>query len=171
MPGINRLRRKKRSRGEQKMNITSMMDMFTIILVFLLKSYSSQGQLVTPNDDLKIPDSNVKKSPVNSIELAVSYKTDKKDTSGMIMVEGKPIMSVKEMMRIDGYLVPALQEVLQKYSTEARAMAEQLSQEFKGDIVIQGDQELPYMVLTKLMYTCGQSGFPNMNLLVYKKEN
>ena len=74
-------------------------------------------------------------------------------------------------MSVDGYLVPPLQEVLQKYSDEARDMAEQLGEEFKGDIVIQGDLNLPYMVLTKLMYTCGQSGFPNMNLLVYKKES
>ena len=68
------------------------------------------------------------------------------------------------------FMIPPLYTVLNKYSTEARKSAEMFKTEFSGKISIQGDIEIPYNVLTRVMYTCGQAGYPNMNLVVYRKQ-
>jgi hypothetical protein len=42
--------------------------------------------------------------------------------------------------------------------------------EVSGENTIQGDVGVPYKLLTRIMYTCGQSGYPVMNLIVYRNE-
>jgi biopolymer transport protein ExbD len=156
--------RRSRDKGV-KLNITSMMDMFTIILVFLLKSYSSEGQLVTPAEKLLLPNSIVKKAPHGGLELKVSSKVIM--IEDQVMFEGKQI---DDIMQDTQYLIRPMYEKLAKYAREARATAETYKQEFKGTVIIQGDKEIPYNLLVKIMYTCGQAGYPSINLIVYKKE-
>ena len=66
--------KKKQRRGDNEagLTITSMMDMMTIILVFLLKSYSTEDISVAPSDDLIIPVSSAKKAPKLAVNLVVS---------------------------------------------------------------------------------------------------
>ena len=42
---------------------------------------------------------------------------------------------------------------------------------FRGKITIQGDRDIPFEVLKKIMFTCGQVGFNNMLLAVHQEEN
>jgi len=67
-----RRRRRKRSEGTVKLNITSMIDMFTLMVVFLLKNYSAQGQLVTPAQNLMLPTSTIEKSSKEALSVKVS---------------------------------------------------------------------------------------------------
>ena len=167
--------KKRRKKPEEaKLNITSMMDMFTIMLFFLLKSFSSQGQLVTPAEGLNMPQSTVEKAAVQALGMEVSLphvnsKTGKTE-KGKVTIEGKPVVTIQEIKAKQGFLIEELQEVLERYSSEAEKMSRILGKEFKGDINIQADTGLEYSVLTKIMFTCGRSGFPNMNLMVYKTE-
>ena len=57
---LNKARRPSEPAG---LNITSMMDMMTIILVFLLKSYSTQDISIAPSEDLELPVSTVRRHP------------------------------------------------------------------------------------------------------------
>lgn len=141
-----------------------MMDMFTIILVFLLKSYSAQGQLVTPAEGLMLPNSSVQKSAEQGLEMKISNTN--------IMVEEFVIVGenkIKTVLEQKDFLIDTLLTVLSEYAEESRQTAETYGQEFKGKVSIQGDVSVPYNLLVKLMYTCGQAGFPNINLVVYKE--
>ncbi|OGJ87608.1 MAG: hypothetical protein A2268_04170 [Candidatus Raymondbacteria bacterium RifOxyA12_full_50_37] len=166
--------RRRKSSAEAKLNITSMMDMFTIILVFLLKNFSTQGQLVTPAKGLNMPISTIDSSAVQAldVEISVNHRDPKtrKVEKGKINVEGKTVVYLDEIKKQEGFLIPTLKDVLDKYYEEAEKAATMFGQEFKGQINIQGDTAMVYDVLTKVMYTCGQSGFPNMKLVVYRKE-
>jgi len=162
---IQRQARKARSGGDVKLNITSMMDMFTIILVFLLKSFSTQGQLVTPATGLVIPNSTTERNAKPALNVKVSDKT--------IMVEDKLVIDAdmyEKVTQQKDYLIPRLHEILSQYADEAKKTAEMFNQEFSGEIAIQGDVAVPYNILTRIMYTCGQAGYPSMNLIVYKVE-
>ena len=163
------LRRRKKKKEEGKLNITSMMDMFTIILVFLLKSFSSSGQLVAPVEGLTIPNSSVEKSAKAALEMTVSRNSD---GSNSISIEGKNVYKITKEDKGDvkKLLIEPLKEILESYAENARKMEELTNKEFKGDILLQGDINVDYEVLIKLMYTCGQAGFPNLNLIVYKEE-
>ncbi|MBN2030138.1 biopolymer transporter ExbD [bacterium] len=156
---------KKRPRenpGQARLQLTSMMDMFTIILVFLLKIYSTHGQLINPSEDLTLPSSKVQQLPELGLDVTVS--------SDWILVNGKPVEQTQNIIEQEGYIIPRLQEELLRYSTEAEKMEILYGAEFSGKATIQGDKHLPYRLLIKVMATCGQSNFPNMRLVVYREE-
>ncbi len=166
MPARQSIRRRGRKRGAAvvKLNITSMIDMFTLMVVFLLQNYSAQGQLVTPAEGLRLPKSSVEKTAAEALSVKVSQNS--------VMVENSIILdqsAYNALLTQKDFMIQPLYSVLSKYASEARKSAELFKTEFSGKISIQGDVEIPYNVLTRIMYTCGQSGYPNMNLVVYRK--
>ena len=166
MPARQSVMRKsrKRTNATVKLNITSMIDMFTLMVVFLLQNYSAQGQLVTPAQGLQLPNSSVEKTAEEALSVKVSQNT--------IMVENKIVIDPAEykvLTQQKEFMIEPLFAVLSRYSNEARKSAELFHKEFSGKISIQGDVAIPYNILTRVMYTCGQAGYPNMNLVVYRK--
>jgi biopolymer transport protein ExbD len=164
-PRLARQARKARGEGDAKLNITSMKDMFTIILVFLLKSFSTEGQLVTPATGLLLPSSSIERGAKNALSIKISE--DKVVVEDVVVLEGKEFA---EAMDQKDFMIVKLNQVLHKYTEEAKKASEMFGKEFSGEITIQGDIGVPYKLLTRIMYTCGQSGYPNMNLIVYRKE-
>jgi biopolymer transport protein ExbD len=164
-PRAIRQARRKRSGGDVKLNITSMMDMFTIILVFLIKNFSTEGAIVTPADNLTLPKSTVEKRASEALGIKVSKNT--------IIVENTLVVNETEFTAVQNqkdFLIQTLYEVLKKYAEEGKKMTEISGKEFSGEITIQGDVEIPYSILTRVMYTCGQAGYPKMNLFVYRQD-
>jgi biopolymer transport protein ExbD len=156
---------KKRHRYAQreiKLQLTSMMDMFTIILVFLLKIYSTQGQLVNPSQDLTLPVSRTEHPPEHGLDVTVSRE--------YILVNGRQIESMRNITDDNVFIIPRLREELLLYAREAEKMQELYNIPFSGKVTIQGDKRIPYTVLMKIMATCGQSRFPNMRLIVYQEQ-
>lgn len=148
--------------GEARLQLTSMMDMFTILLVFLLKTYSTHGQLINPSQDLTLPSSVIQHPPEVGLDVTIS--------SEWVLVNGKPVEKIMNVVRQDGYIINNLQNELRKYANEGQKLEEQYGTPFSGKVTIQGDKKLPYHVLIKILATCGQSDFPNMRLVVYKEE-
>jgi len=159
----SRAKRHSTGPGEQKLNLTSMMDMFTIILLFLLKVYSTEGQMVQPSEYLTLPKSSVEKHPQVALDLVVSKE--------WIVLNDRPIARVADVLQSDRLIIPELQRELLKYANEAERMQQRYGQQFSGAITIQGDKDLPYRVLVKVMATCGKSKYPNMRLLVYQRSS
>lgn len=141
------------------LRLTSMIDVFTILLVFLLKSYSAEGQIMSVSKDLSLPVSTSIKTPETSSIIMITEK--------MILVDGRPLMSVKDAIESKNLRL----ENLYKDLRAKRLMSESVSQltekmAFTGDITIQGDSKIPFEVLKRVMYTCGQVGYNNMLLAV-----
>lgn len=157
-------RRRKRGDPTVRLNITSMVDMFTLMVVFLLKNFSAQGQLVTPAKDLKLPVSSIEKSAAEALSVKVSKHN--------IMVENEVVVDGADFEKIltqEDFKIDPLFAALKKHSEEGRKSSKVFHTEYSGKISIQGDCEIPYRILTRIMYTCGQAGFPVMNLIVYKR--
>lgn len=155
-------RKARRGSGEVRLQLTSMMDMFTILLVFLLKTYSTQGQLINPSQDLTLPSSKVQSPPEVGLDVTVS--------ADWILVNGKPVEQTSVLEGIDGFIIPKLQESLNVFAKEGRTLEEQYGTKFSGKVTVQGDKNMPYDMLIKILATCGQSDFPNMRLVVYQEE-
>jgi biopolymer transport protein ExbD len=83
------LKQARRPTNDGGLNITSMMDMMTIILVFLLKSYSTQDISVAPSEDLELPVSTVKKAPEVAVNVVVSKKN--------VVVDGVPVLNLEHV--------------------------------------------------------------------------
>lgn len=164
-PRVARQARRRRGKDEVKLNITSMMDMFTIILVFLIKNFSTEGAIVTPADNLTLPKSSVERKAKEALSVQISRNT--------IIVENTTAIDEQayaELLKQKEFMITPLYDALVTYADEGRKMATISGTPFSGDITIQGDVEIPYAVLTRVMYTCGQAGYPNMNLFVYRNE-
>jgi len=157
----SRIKRHDTASPKVGLNLTSMMDMFTIILVFLLKSYSVEGQLTHPSKDLTLPKSNTDRLPEVALDVTVSRE--------WILVNEKPVEQLSNVIQHADLLIPRLQDALQRYANEAKKMEETYGIKFSGKVTIQGDKKLPFSTLLKVMATCGRSDFPNMRLVVYQK--
>jgi len=158
----SRIKKHDTNPGKVRLTLTSMMDMFTIILVFLLKTYSTDGMLIQPSEYLTLPSSTIEKSPEVALDLVISKE--------WVMVNHEPVEKVADILFNEGLIIKSLQEKLEVYAREAKRMEELYGTKFSGKVTIQGDKEIPYRLLVKVMATCGKSEFPNMRLVVYKKD-
>lgn len=145
------------------LKLTSMIDMFTILLVFLLKSYSAEGQIMSVAPDLRLPESTAQKAPQTTSIIAI--------TNDFILLDGKQITTVNQVMSNNKLLIPELLNELNKLKQLSEKVGEiHSNMGFTGTISIQGDRELPYLVIKKIMFTCGQVGYNDMMLAVTKQE-
>lgn len=138
------------------LNMNSMMDMMTIILLFLLKSYSTSGALATQSESLKLPESMRTTKPKKELNVAVA-----KD---VILVNEQPVMSTGDVPP-DEILIPQLELKLKEYAQREKELEIEVGKEFTHEVIIQGDESITYELLFRVMYTCGQSEFNKMRLL------
>src|SRR5215813_4665971 len=177
-PEISRLQGKKAIRSFARklaepevikdLNITPMMDMMTIILVFLLKSFSSSAATITFDQNLQVP----KSTSQLKMKLAVAVTVTKK----VILVEGDAIAPIN-LGKVDptvkrdgenGYYITPLVEILEKHAKREKKVAELTGQKFEGQLMLVADQTTPYRLLTEVIYSCGQAEYANYRLLVLK---
>ncbi len=158
----SRIKKHDTSPKRVRLNLTSMMDMFVIILVFLLKTYSTEGQLIHPSENLTLPTSTVENVPEVALDVIVSTQ--------WIMVNNEAVVPMETVEDQSGLIIQSLSRVLQDYATEAKRMEEQYGIKFSGKVTIQGDKSLPFRTLLKVMATCGRSEYPKMRLVVYQAQ-
>ncbi|MBN1482656.1 biopolymer transporter ExbD [candidate division KSB1 bacterium] len=151
-------------RGTFALRLTSMIDMFTILLVFLLKSYSADGQIMTVAQDLRLPESTSEKKPEVMSVVAV--------TKEWLLVDGRPIERLETIVASEMMLIAPLFEELQRLRSISEGIGELSSQMqgFRGNIAIQGDKDITFDLLKRIMLTCGKVGYNNMHLAVLEKE-
>ncbi len=140
-----------------------MIDMFTILLVFLLKNFSAESQMPIMTKDLRLPTSTAQKTPETASVIGL--------TREWVLLDGKKMARVQDVLNSKTLLIKNLYMELKA----KRLIAERLStldekMKFKGEITIQGDKELPFQLLKKVMYTCGQVGYNDMQLAVNRED-
>ena len=159
----------RRTPGSFKIQITSMVDMFVILLVFLLKSYSTSPVNITPKDGMRLPESSAIVDPVDVVKLIVAEDG--------IFVEDKKVMAL-EKGRIpagaadanDASFLRSLYEALDERAKLAQSISKvNDSFEFDGKVLMQADRELAYDVLQKVMYTSMMAGYADVKLAVAQK--
>ena len=149
------------------LQITSLMDIMTIILVFLLKSYSTEDIQIAPSDDLRLPNSSAQKPPEVAVNTVVSKANVTVDGVKVVDVSGGAIGD--EYKR--GTLISPLFDTLKEKADEAKALAERNpAHKFTGRILLQCDRDVPFSLVREVMYTAGQAQFAEFKFVVYKNE-
>ncbi len=159
-----RRRTKERKHSSISLNLTPMIDMFTILVVFLLKNYSSTGYVGNVAQNLRLPTSTSQKQPQAVLTVAVTQK--------YMLVEGKEVEAVGPAdMTSQNMLLTDLYASLKKEADKGLEI-ERLSKganPFRGEMMIQADKSIPFRLLEKIMYTAGQAGYNTINLEVLQK--
>jgi biopolymer transport protein ExbD len=147
--------------GGDSLNLNSMMDVMTIVLVFLIKQIDTEGQLVTAAENLVLPNSTSMKVPK---EVSLGVVVD----HNWVLVDGQQIVQTSIVSEQDSLMVAALDAVLsEKRETEKAALlARGESDEGGGNVIVQLDKNTHYDVMFKVMATCGASGFLNVAFAV-----
>ena len=162
-------RKEREAEGEIKeLNITAMMDMMTIILVFLIKSYSASSVTITASDDIRPPVSTTRLTPKDTVAITITQK--------FILVNDKRQVQLNAGMAIDaasmqGKLILPLNEALKKEVDKIKYIAQRNpSAPFLKEVAIIGDKKVPYDLLSSVLYTAGQNELENFRFVLVQKD-
>ena len=153
-------RKARRTKKDATLNLVSLMDIFTIMVFFLMMNQSDVE--VMNNDDITLHDSVTQAQPLNTVNLMVSGSD--------IIVQGRLVASVKDVlaMPLEQELIPELQKELTYLASKTQASATEL--ELGRPITIMGDKGIPYKVLKRIMATCQKAKYTQISLAAQKKE-
>ena len=156
-----RRRRGQRKRGTQTpLRMTSMMDILTVLLLFLLKSFVVEGEVITPPPGVALPESTSDTAPEASVVVAIFEDT--------IMLDGQVVARVSTATAAGDLLIPTLAEGLSLSYEQGLAIAERRgdADAFRDRVAIQGDQDISFDILQRVMFTCQHSGYGDIALAV-----
>ncbi len=150
--------------GSSPVLLTPLVDMFVILLIFLLLSYSTGGHLMYMARNVLMPESVSREQLEPAVEVAVA--TDR------IYVDGEVIMDdLEDWYTEKKLLMPVLYENLKMKALKFKKMEEEVPLfHFAGKITIQADRALPFHVLKKVLYTADRADFPRISLAVYQRD-
>ena len=158
-PLQKRAERKGRNQTMLDMNLVSLIDVFTILIFFLLSSTSGVELLASPKA-VKLPESFTEKAPKETILLVVSGIE--------ILVDGRKVANVADVMATKGDLIEPLKAELDVLSSRVIVRAD--NQDKGRAITIMGDQNIPYQLLRKVMYTSARANFSDVSFAVRRKD-
>jgi biopolymer transport protein ExbD len=148
----------KRAKNQSKLNLVSLMDIFTILVFFLLVN-SSDVEVLQTDKSITLPTSSAEKMPDTTIVVRVN-ETD-------LLVGGRPVAKVQDLVNEPGNNIAALAQELKFLSANARPLTEE--EQIQGRAVtIMGDKAIPYTLLKKVMATCAENEYRNISLAVSK---
>ncbi len=135
--------------------LTSLVDVMTILLVFLIKSFSDDGNIITPSEDLVLPVSSSEKRPNSpgSIEI----------TRTAIISEGHTIVTIDKLTKSDSLLISPLYNWM-------RVVRSRNQSSTGSSLLIQCDRDIEFLVVKKVMYSCSKAGFTDFSVLVIQEE-
>lgn len=157
--------KKRRSKREVlDIDITSLLDILVILLVFLLKSYNSSGVILTVPDGITLPNS--ESQSLNTAGVIVQVSPDK------IWVDSKTILDKEDLPRRlydegNRRIIPLYNELVRKRD-EIKTLRQQAPQaaKFSGIANLVVDKSLKYSYVKKIMYTCAAAGFKQYKFVV-----
>jgi biopolymer transport protein ExbD len=153
-------KRHKRAKRGGELNLVSMMDIFTILVFFLLVN-SSDVEVLSNPADIQLPQSIAEDKPRVSVVVLIGDE--------QILVQGKPVAEVADVLTSPGNDIPGLREALLLQND--RELADDGEDAIAGrEVTIMGDKEIPYRVLKKVMATCTASDYGQISLAVLQKD-
>jgi biopolymer transport protein ExbD len=141
------------------LSLTSLMDVFTNLVFFLLVS---QGvtEIKEPKKEIKLPDSYVEEKPRPTVVIMVSET--------MVLVDGNPTVTMDEVLASKEDSIPLVRERMAEIKSRVIGLTEQTN-ERSDEVTILAHRTIPFKVMKKLMSTCASAGYSKISLAVNQK--
>jgi len=154
-------RRHERGKKFGALNLVSLMDIFTILVFFLLVN-SSDVQTLPNAKDIQLPESIAEEKAKETVVILIGEED--------ILVQGTPIAKVDDVIRLKGNDIPQLRQALM--SQNDRVLRREAQDDIAGrEVTIMGDKDIPYRLLKKVMATCTMSDYGQISLAVLQKSS
>jgi biopolymer transport protein ExbD len=142
-----------------KMNLTSLMDVFTILVFFLLVNSATTEVLETPKQ-ITLPASVVEEKPRETVVIFISPNE--------VTVQGESVVLVEDILAMAGQDIAPIGERLAEVSSNIIGFKTRIVAESQ-EVTILADRSVPFSVVKKVMSTCTSQGFGRISLAVLKK--
>jgi len=141
------------------LNLVSLMDIFTILVFFLLVN-SSEVEVLPNAKDVQLPESIAEAKARESVVILV--------TESEILVQGRVVGQIDNVLATDELIIPALKAELEAQAS--RSLLANADDEALGrEVTIMGDKEIPYHLLKRVMATCTAADYGRLSLAVLQK--
>ena len=152
---------KRRARHQKKtkvagLNLVSLMDIFTILVFFLLIN-SGNVEVLETDDSLDLPSSNSERAPEETLVVLVNRDA--------IVVGGRPVAELNTLERTNNGEIVALSEELQHQASRKTNLTEREEQDGFA-VTIMGDKDTPYWLLKRIIQTCSAENYRDIALAV-----
>jgi len=156
-PIQKRAARNARHGNQLDMNLVSLIDVFTILIFFLLSN--SGVETLPPSGTVHLPESTASKTPKETLVVAVNGTE--------ITVDGRKVAEVGPLADSADDLIPGLKAELDALAARPVARAEDAGK--AKAVTIMGDKTIPYQLLRKVMYTCALADYTDVSFAVNRK--
>jgi len=156
-PIQRRAERRSRNQSMVDMNLVSLIDVFTILIFFLMSNVGVET--ISSTRAVQLPESMSQKAPKETVMIVV--------TGTEIVVGDKVAASVADALRADGDMIQPLKAML-----DVEASREVILKENESDskrVTIMGDKDIPYRLLRKVMFTAARAGFSDVSFAVRQR--
>ena len=157
-PIQKRAARKSRNNHALDMNLVALIDIFTILIFFLLSS-ATEVETLPSFRAVKLPESTAETQPKETIVVLVSGTE--------IVVDGRKVADVADVMKTGDDVIPALKAELELLSK--RQVIREKNQALKAAVTIMGDKDISYRLLRKVMVTSARANFTEVSFAVRQK--
>ena len=140
-------------------NLVSLMDIFTILVFFLLVN-SSDGEVLPSTRSVELPESIAEQKPRQNVVVMVTQRD--------ILVQGSAIARVSSVTSSDVLVIDSLRVALEAQN-QRRILQGNPDSATAPEVTIMGSKEIPYTLLKKVMATCTEAGYGKISLAVMQK--
>ena len=154
-----RAERRARNTNRLDMNLVALIDVFTILIFFLLSSATGVESLISPKA-VNLPQARADQPPKQTVLLVVAGDD--------ILVDGRRVASVAQVMAAQGDVIPALKAELDLLGTRQAVRAENRAEQ--QAVTIMADKQMPYSLLRKMMSTCARANFADVAFAVRRRD-
>jgi biopolymer transport protein ExbD len=159
-PLIKRAKRRERNKSMVDLNLVSLIDIFTILIFFLLAN-ASDVDVLPSSKAFKLPESTSTQDPKETVVVVVSDQE--------ITVQGTKVATVSEVMSGSDEIIAPLRAELEQIAS--RQLIRQEGKDGAHKVVtIMGDKDIPYRLLRKVMVTCAQANYSEISFAVQRKK-
>ena len=154
---------------EHGLNIYPMMDMMTILLVFMIMQFANGAAEIVQSSELMLPTSTSEAEAAQALSIVISQSE--------IVVEGKQALTLRSG-KVDpsvkqgggtGWLITPLYNELKEHRDRLKMIASRNAQRpFRGEVRIIADKRTPFRTLGEVIYSLGQTEFGAIRFVVLK---
>jgi biopolymer transport protein ExbD len=146
--------------GDVSLQITSMADIFMILLVFLLKNFASGVSNTAPSQGAKLPLAHAKQTVRDTLKLEI--------VSSSILVDQKPIVRLKNFDFAENALQEGLSDPLYKILFSERKKIPVPNME--SNLLVMADERTPYTTIKVVIASAAKAGFVDLQLVVVQPD-
>jgi len=133
--------------------LTSMVDMFSLLVIFLLQSFSNSPEVMAMTKDLVLPGAVSTAAPIDAPVITVTFEQE-------ILVDQKPLGKMNEIIAKPEALVKSLVDMKDAWQERHK------NETFKGDIHLQADTKLPSSIISQIISIVNSQGYASVHLAV-----